>query len=260
MYLSAVSVYASYFFRGGKYSDILKTPLLYITVVIHFIYIIIRTIAFAHPPITTSFEIMTLVAFCITVTYLYIEVKTKVKGTGLFIMIVALVFQINSSIFIQDLINVPEVLKSNLLGSHVSTALIGLSAITISAIYGTLYLMLYHEIKSNHFGLIYKRLPNLEILERMSFTATKFGFVFLTVAIIIGFIWLPRAYEKFSYSDPKLIGTLLIWCLYAVGLAANKVARWQGKKIVWLAIIGFIISFFSMTFINMFLSGFHKFI
>jgi HemX protein len=93
----------------------------------------------------------------------------------------------------------------------------------------------------------------------MSLTATKFGFILLTVAIVVGFVWLPKAFDTFSYADPKLIGTVFIWVLYATGLAANKIARWQGKRIVWLSILGFIVSFFSMTIVNMFFSGFHKF-
>lgn len=254
-YFIVVWIYGKAFFKSLPSAEKLKSPFLYSIVLIHFIYLILRTIVFAHPPITKVFEIFTVVAFSLSLAYTYIELRTKVKCTGYFILMVALFFQLISSIFIKDLLNVPEVLRSNLLGFHVTSALLGFSAITISAIYGTLYLMLYHDIKKNRFGIVYQRLPNLEILERMSFTAIQFGFVLLTVAIIIGLVWLPKAFETFSYADPKLIGTLFIWVLYGAGL----LSKWQGKKIMWLSIIGFIVSFFSMTIVNMFFSGFHKF-
>lgn len=259
IYFIVVWTYGKAFFKSSKQAETLKSPLLYLLVFLHFIYLILRTFAFSHPPITKIFEIMTVVAFCISLAYAYIELRTKVKGTGYFILMVAFFFQLISSLFIKDLLIVPDVLRSNLLGFHVTSALLGFSAITISAIYGMLYLMLYHDIKSNRIGVIYQRLPNLEILERMSFTSTKFGFVFLTIAIIVGIIWLPKAFENFSYADPKLIGTGFIWLLYGIGLSAKWFAKWQGKKIVWFSIIGFIISFFSMTIVNMFFSGFHKF-
>lgn len=259
LYILTLSIYGISFFRASTLSEKIKVYLLYITVLIHLIYLIWRTISFSHPPITNVFEILTVIAFSLAMTYLIIEIKTKIRTTGFFILVVVVIFQILSTIFIKDLINVPEVLRSNLLGFHVVSALLGFSAITISAVYGLLYLMLYHEIKSVKFGTIYQRLPNLEILEQMSFTATRFGFLFLTIAIIIGIIWLPKAFENFSYTDPKLIGTTFIWIIYAIGLIANKFAHWRGKKIIWLSITGFIISFFSMTIINMFFSGFHKF-
>ena len=97
------------------------------------------------------------------------------------------------------------------------------------------------------------------MLERMSFTATVFGFLLLTVAIVVGLVWMPKVFGNIPYTDPKLFGTIAIWLIYAVGLTAKKVARWQGKRIIVLSLFGFAIAMFSMTIINIFLSGFHKF-
>lgn len=259
LYLFAIWVYALTFFKKLKIAESAKTPLLYFILFLHGFYISVRTLEYNHPPITTIFEILSLIAFTIILTYAYIENRTKNRSTGFFILIFPFFFQTISSLFIKELTVVPPVLQSNLLGIHVSSALLGYAAITISAVYGFLYLMLYHDIKSSHFSLIYQRLPNLEVLERMSFTAILFGFIFLTIAIVIGLIWLPRAIEKFSYTDPKLIGTIAIWLVYTIGLTAKKIVGWTGKRIMILSIFGFAIIIFSMTIINMFFSSFHKF-
>lgn len=153
----------------------------------------------------------------------------------------------------------PEVLHSNLFGLHVTAALLGYAAITISAVYGFLFLMLYHEIKANRFGVIYKKLPNLETLEKMSFTAVKLAFLLLAVAILVGFIWLPEAFTDVSYADPKLVGTLAIWMLYGAGIIAKRSGGWTGRKVMLLSICGFVITLFSLTFVNLFLSSFHNF-
>jgi ABC-type transport system involved in cytochrome c biogenesis permease subunit len=163
-------------------------------------------------------------------------------------------------VFIREVSDVPPILRSNLLGFHVSSAFLGYAALTISAVYGFLYLMLYHDIKSKQFGVIYKRLPNLETLERMSFTATVFGFFLLTITIILGVIWLPRALAEFSYSDPKLLGTTAIWALYGIGLSAQKIAGWRGRRMMVLQVVVFAVAMVSMTIINVFLTAFHKFL
>jgi len=258
-YFSTVWAYAKAFFKNSKIAELVKTRLVYSTLTVHATYIIVRTLEFHHPPITTVFEILSLMAFTIIVAYAYIEIRTKNRSTGYFILMFPFFFQFISSLFIKELNSVPPILQSYLLGFHVSSALLGYAAITISAVYGFLYLMLYHDIKSSQFSVIYKRLPNLEILERMSFTATVFGFVLLTFAIVIGFIWLPKAIEKFSYGDPKLIGTIAVWLVYAIGLITKRIIGWQGRKMMVISLIGFTIMIFSMTFINMFFSGFHKF-
>jgi ABC-type transport system involved in cytochrome c biogenesis permease subunit len=259
LYFTTVWIYAKSFFSGSKLADRFKTPLLILLVCAHGAYLVLRTIEFEHPPMTNVFEILSNIAFCVTLAYTFIELRTKVKGTGYFILILPFFFQLISSLFIKDLTSVPEVLRSNLLAFHVTSALLGYASITVSAVYGFLYLMLYHDIKATKFGVIYSRLPNLEVLERMSFSGVVFGFWMLTLAIVVGLIWLPRAGLNFSYADPKLIGTFVIWMIYGLGLVAKKLARWQGRRIIVLSMVGFLAAMFSMTFVNMFFSGFHRF-
>lgn len=259
LYFGTIWAYARAFFSSVKQAESVKTPLLVGTILVHVLYIVLRSVEYAHPPITSIFEILSLISLTVALTYALIEIKTKNTSTGYFILIFPFFFQLLSSAFIRELTEIPPILRSNLLGFHVFSALFGYAAITISAVYGFLYLMLYHDIKSSHFSVIYKRLPNLEMLERMSFTATLSGFLLLTVAIVVGLIWLPRAVADYSYADPKLLGTVAIWCLYAVGLAAKKLAGWQGRRIMVFSVAGFAIALFSITVVNMFFTGFHKF-
>jgi HemX protein len=259
LYAGVLYFYGMSFFKSDPATDKLKTPLLAVTVLIHGIYLVLRTILFNHPPITTPFEIMTLLAFCIAATYLYIELISKVRGTGLFILIPAFFFQILSSIMIRDLTEVPEILRSTMLGFHVSSVLLGYTAIAIGAMYGIVYLMLYHDIKSNHFSVVYKRLPSLEILESMSYRATLFGFILLSVAIIFGLIWSKIAFGEIYFTDPKLVGTIFIWILYAIGLISKRTAGWHGRKVMMLYVSGFVMALFSITIVNLFLSSFHQF-
>lgn len=259
LYAALVVIYGITFFRGAPHLERAKHPALIAVIVLHFIYLIVRTIAFDHPPITSVFEIMTLLAASMALAYLYVEFRTHVQNTGMFILILALIFQTISSLFIKDLTVIPDYLHSMVLGFHVSTALLGYTAISLSAVYGLLYLMLYHEIKSSRFGVIYSRLPNLETLESMSHRSEVFGFVMLSVAIMIGVVWLPVVFKDISYLDPKLIGTIAIWCLYALALMAKRRGGWQGRKTMIVSLIGFAFVFFSMIVINMYLSSFHTF-
>jgi ABC-type transport system involved in cytochrome c biogenesis permease subunit len=259
LYFGTVWTYAKSFFKGIKAAESLRSPFLGTTIIIHILYILLRTIEYHHLPITSVFEIFSLIAFTITLSYLYIEVRSQNRTTGYFILTLPFFFQLISSIFIREKQNIPPMLENNLLGIHVSSAILGITAITISAVYGLLYLMLYHDIKSSQFSVIYKRLPNLEALERMSFNATIFGFVLLTIAIVVGLVWLPSSVPNFSYTDPKLFGTFAIWLIYAAGFGARTIAGWHGRKVIVLSMVGFVLAIFSMTVINVLFSSFHRF-
>ncbi|MEK7251094.1 MAG: cytochrome c biogenesis protein CcsA [Bacteroidota bacterium] len=259
LYTVLMGIYAASFFGNVPSIERFKTPLLILTVACHVLYIGVRTVAFDHLPITTVFEIMTMLALSISIAYAYIEMRTKVSNTGFFILVLAFLFQTVSSLFIRDLVEIREILRNRLLGFHVSTVLLGIVGVSLSAVYALLYLMLYHEIKSSRFGTIYSRLPNLETLEQMNIKAVFFAFTMLSVAIAIGFIWLPRAIETFSYFDPKIIVTLVIWGLYGISLAARRLLGWQGRKMMIVSLIAFGFVFLSMTVINLYMSGFHSF-
>ena len=130
---------------------------------------------------------------------------------------------------------------------------------SLSAGYGLLYLMLYHDIKSNQFGVIYKRLPDLETLERMSFAATFVGTALLTVSITLGVIWLPLAIESFSYADPKLFSAIAVWVVYVFCLVAKQVAGWKGRRMMVATLTGFILAVISIAVTTILPYGFHKF-
>jgi ABC-type uncharacterized transport system permease subunit len=259
LYAGLVAVYGIAFFRKNAILERIARPYMVGLLVLHVGYLGLRTLVFDHPPITTIFEIFTLLSAAMTIAYAYVEFRTNIRNTGFFILTLALIFQTVSSLFIRDLISIPEYLHSLVLGFHVAAALLGYTGISLGAVYGSLYLMLYHEIKSSRFGIIYTRLPNLETLEGLSHKAEVFGFVALSVAIAIGLLWLPRVFSNFSLWDPKLVGTIAIWVLYAIVLMAKRRFGWQGRKTMVLSLIGFAFMFLSMTIINMYLSTFHTF-
>ena len=125
--------------------------------------------------------------------------------------------------------------------------------------YGFLYLVLYKDIKYNRFGLIFNRLPNLEVLEKLSYYSAVIGFFGITIAIVIGLIWLPQAFPNFSYADPKLIGTIAVWVLYLIGISKKIFSKWRGRKLVLLSISGFLVAIFSTIVSNFLAQSFHSF-
>jgi len=259
LYFATVWVYGKAFFSADVPSTRARDKVLSATVITHLVYVVLRTVFLEHFPITSFYEILSLIALTVSLVYSAIELRTGNRETGYFILMLPLFFQVISTVFIKDYLEIPPALRGMLLGFHVSSALFGYAAITISAVYGLLYLMLYHDLKSTQFGVIYKRLPNLETLERMSITATLIGTALLTVAITLGLVWLPMAIESFSYADPKLFGTITVWVVYVFGLVARQAAGWKGRKMMLVTITGFVIAVVSIAVTAILPFGFHKF-
>lgn len=259
LYILTFGIYIYDFVKdNGKVHNV-KRVFLFISLFLHILYLLIRTAEFNHPPITNKFEIFTVLAFCLAFSYFLIELFTDIRGTGAFIIFFSVIFQLISTIFIQDLHEVKEVLRNRLLGIHVISALGGYAGFTIAAVYGLLFFMLYKDIKLNKFGLIFKRLPSLEILEKLNFYAVLIGFILLTFSMLIGFIWLPEAFPNINYLDPKLISVGIVWLIFGIGILAKVMAKLYGKKVIVFSIVGYIIAILSMLVSNVFTQTFHSF-
>lgn len=258
-YFFTFMVYAYDFFNEKKFVNDAKRIVLFISLILHVYYLIARTIEYNHPPITSKFEIFSIIAFSIAFSYFILELLTDIRGTGSFIILFSFVFQLVSSVFIEHNYIVPEVLRNRLLGIHVINALLGYSGITMSAVYGILFLLLYKNLKSNKFGLVFNRLPSLEILEKLNFYSAIIGFVLLTFAIIIGVLWLPSAFPNFSYFDPKLIGTFIVWLVYGIGIARKLFGNLYGRKVILFSLIGFAVAMISLIVTNTLAKTFHSF-
>lgn len=259
LYLSTFAIYLYDFIKDESKVFNVKRVFLFVTLFLHVLYLLFRTIEFNHPPITNKFEIFTVLAFCLGFAYFLLELLTDIRRTGAFIILFSLIFQLVSTIYIQDLIEVKEVLRSKLLGIHVISALGGYSGFTIAAVYGVLFFMLYKEIKFNRYGLIFKRLPSLEILEKLNFYSVLIGFILFTISLLIGFIWLPKAFPDIAYTDPKLISASIVWIVFGIGILTKLIAKWYGKKVIIFSLVGFVIAILSWLVSNVFADSFHSF-
>lgn len=261
LYAMTTMAYGLAFFREDSLAQKFKSHLCLITFLTHTVYIGMYSVEFGRCMVTTPFEIMSLIAFTILTTYIFIEYRTKVKDTGFFFLSVAMVFELVSAVTVKvGGSGTPnEILQKVPIGLHVATAIFGLGAIAISAVYGLLYLFQYRELKRDAPGAFFRHLPSLEALERLCLNAAIIGFVFVTISIAIGVVTLPQAVESFSWHDPKLLFTGVMWLLYLGVLVAKYVLRMDGRKVVTLSLSGFAIAVFSMTIVNAFFGSFHNF-
>ncbi len=258
LYLATTWRYGREFYNNDFRSSQLKPHYLITTLGFHFLYLLLRTAEFRHVPVTSPAELLSVLGFTLAGAYIFIEYITKVKNTGFFVLVISSFLVTIASIFSPNKYGVLDIFKSELLSFHIVSALLGYSAFVLSAIYGLLYMMLYKKLRTRTFDNIYRNLPSLEALESLVWKSVLVGFFAFTFVLIVGFIWLPQAFPNITYTDPKVITTLIIWLIYAIGIIFKKIIGFQGKKLAVISIVGFVITFLSMALTNA-ISGFHRF-
>ena len=93
-----------------------------------------------------------------------------------------------------------------------------------------------HEHKSNHF---IRELPPLYSMESLLFHMIGTGFLFLSISLLSGFIYLDDMFaQKLAH---KTIFSILAWIVFATLLVGRKTVGWRGRVAVRWTLSGFLL-------------------
>jgi ABC-type uncharacterized transport system permease subunit len=217
-------------------------------------------VAGATPAISTFVWLLAL-------AYLYTELTTDERAMGIFILPLIVALQAIPAIRPADEVRYP-VLQGPLFGVHVSSLLFAYASFALACVIGVTYVLQFKEIKAKHLGFFYTRLPSLQVLDRMNHVTIVIGWIFLTIGLIVGFVWAAqvRTYaagspqlQAMSVTDPKILLAIVCWIVYSFELFAARLIGWGGRKTAYLSLIGFAIIMFNFVPISYFLTKSHNF-
>ena len=144
-----------------------------------------------------------------------------------------------------------EALTSYWLVIHVVSAIIATGAFTLGGITSALYLVKARRPDTTT-GYV-ARLPQPEVLDRVSYRLHAFAFPVWTFAVLItGPIWAHQAWSSYWSWDPKEVWAFITWVVYAAYLHARTTAGWKGRNAAILALIGTATLWFNFIGINYF--------
>jgi cytochrome c-type biogenesis protein CcsB len=155
---------------------------------------------------------------------------------------------------------VQPALQSYWLVIHVSVISASSGILLVPGIVSVLYLLKNaNERNPERLVKITRKLPAADVLDRLAYRTTIFGFPLYTVGIICGAIWAEAAWGRFWGWDPKETTAFVAWVVYAAYLHARATAGWRGSGAAWINVLGFAVSVFNLFFINLVTAGLHSY-
>ncbi|MFZ5774228.1 MAG: c-type cytochrome biogenesis protein CcsB [Thermodesulfobacteriota bacterium] len=213
-----------------------------------------------YAPLSNMYESLVFFAWSIAILYLGMEVKYKNQTLGAFAMpfaCLSMAYASLSSQFGKEIRPLIPALQSNWLIAHVITCFIGYAAFAVACGMGIMYLL--KERDKNGTSPTLAALPELRVIDDIIHKTILFGFLWLSAGIITGAVWANSAWGTYWSWDPKETWSLITWFVYAATLHARFTRGWGGRRIAWLAIIGFVSVIFTYYGVNFLLSGLHSY-
>jgi ABC-type transport system involved in cytochrome c biogenesis permease subunit len=264
LYSAALVAYVWHFAVRQPAIGRTATTLLVAGAFVHTFVIGMVTMDVGHLPITNASSAIATFVWLLVLAYLYIEMTTDERAMGTFIMPLAVVLQAISAIR-PEVEARAAVLQGPLFGIHVSSLLFAYASFALAGVIGITYVLLFKEIKAKHLGFFYTRLPSLQVLDTMNHRAIAVGWVFLSVGLIVGFVWAAQApgydprVQAMSVQDPKIAVALVCWAVYSFEVFAVRRIGWGGRRAAYLSALAFAIVLLNFVPVSYFLTNSHNF-
>src|SRR5436190_12925408 len=223
IYACAFVGYSLHFARRTAISARLATTMLAAATLAHTFIIGMQTMEVGQVPVFDATSAISMFVWLLAVAYLYTEVTTDERAMGVFILPLLIALQ-SIPAFKAGAEVRSSVLRGPLFGIHVSSLLFAYASFALACLIGITYVLLFKEIKTKHLGVFYARLPSLQVLDSMNQQATVLGWVFLTIGLIVGWIWAVQApasdprVQAMRLQDPKIFLAVLSWAVYSFEL------------------------------------------
>ena len=219
---------------------------------VHAFFLILRSIHLGQPPLTDVYEILSVLALLTTAVYAVVEFASRDRRTGMFVFLLVFLFQYTSSSFLAGAIMAEGAAEVDAESAswgrlHIVPALVAYTAFAISAVYGVLHLLAERNLRKHRFGVLFDRLPSLDLLGRMTWHALLGGFIFITITMITGPLMFGHGGSEAHVQslDAKVIAKIVMgsiaWLIYAVATVGKLLGKWSSRRISSIAVTGFVV-------------------
>ena len=206
----------------------------------HTITIGLRSIDTGHGPYTTGFEITLFFAWVIVVIFFLTEWKYRIKDLGAFVIPVVFIILFYSAFQSRDFSLIDNSSTMFWLTMHRTLSIIGYAAFAIAFGAALMYLIQENQVKSKKLGIMYFRMPSLEVLDDLNYKVIVIGFPLFTLGFMTGSIWNIQTDESFfSWDATRTWPLIIVWLIYGSIFFGRLLVGWRGKKAAQGAIFGF---------------------
>lgn len=210
-----------------------------------------------HIPVSNLYEVFVLFVVITGSIQLVVQRDAKLGTLGPFFSLapsaaVAFLLWYGVSRSAYELQPLVPALDSYWMKLHVPANFIGYGAFCLAAMVAAASLL-------SSFDAVARRLPDRVVLESVMHRLIATGFVFFTIATVLGALWAAEAWGGYWSWDPKETWALVVWLNYAAWLHFRLVKGCRGPLIAWWALGGLLVTLFAFLGVNMYLSGLHSY-
>lgn len=192
------------------------------------------------PPYASLSGVMLLLAMALFIGYLAMFLKYKRASVGLFVFPLTVIFVMISKFSSGIAATQNEVVVTAWLYIHLPFTILGTAFFMLSTFTGIMYFIQERQLKKKNFGVIFRRFPPLDTINRLNNTTLYVGFYTFTIGLLAGVVWMFYSSGRINIFSPKLVFAILTWIIYSSITFYKQLKGMSPKDTALSTIIGFI--------------------
>lgn len=214
-----------------------------IGLVVHFVAIVQLGVLAGALPVNNFNETLSLCAFLLGLSYLVVYWRYQFETLSLCIFpLVFLMTQVGAMEFPVGSWSDNRVRSAWLL-LHIFLVLLGYAGIALTSVASVFYLIRERQLKQKTVSTsrLFDRLPPLGTLDNLITSSMSFGFVFITLGVIVGITWAFIEFGTSWMGHATIVISIATWLFYLLMIFLRVTAGWRGRKAAFMAlsVLGF---------------------
>ena len=229
----------------GKKGDLLARvvePAVGLGLIFHFVSLVESTVLIGHLSWASIHYSESILAFLAMVVFFVFFVGYRTISPGIIIFPLVFVLTFVSAIGQKPMTLTSPLLRSGWIFVHVVLIFTGYAGLFLSCGASLLYLVQERALKSKQSTALMEWVPPLETIDEIGYRSLLFGFPFMTLGLLAGSALAIEKYGPLFFSDPKILGSFLMWAVYMLLLYTRWSSGWRGRRAAFLATFAFLIA------------------
>jgi ABC-type transport system involved in cytochrome c biogenesis permease subunit len=260
IYAASFAFYAWNLYVPNLWVGRTASGLLALGILVQYFYLYQRSVVSHTVPYDDLYGSMSLFAWLLGLTYLGLEMLHRQRSVGAFVTLLLITWIAALRLLTPRSLPAVAVPRGALFAFHVTLNTWAYAAFALSFVLSLIYLIQDRLLRSRRLGAAFWRFPALDVLDRMARSSVYVGLLALVAGVAMGLVWQHRLSGGYSLGDPKVIITVAILAVYLAYLWLARNANWRGARAALLCAMNFVVVLFSYTFVNLYLTRFHRFL
>ncbi|MGK2859167.1 MAG: cytochrome C assembly family protein [Thermoanaerobaculia bacterium] len=193
-----------------------------------------------HPPLTNLPEAASFLAWLLVVVELALLFRYKVQAAAFFVYPLVVILLATAAIVSEPFSPPTPDQTSKIFIGHLLLTLVGIAALLIGLAFGALYQMQDRAMKAKKRGALYDWIPNLRVLDLVSYRSMVFGFAIYSAGILAGVLYAYNRHGALTSFSAKEVGALVAWVAFAAILQSHLSGTFRTRKTAGVALVAFL--------------------